>query len=331
MKAAIESLLGEQPGFTSGELAERAGKSRQAVHRHLTRWLEAGWLVREGQGRATRYRRGGGEVFARSYSTSGLEEHRVWEDVRGAVPELDGESARNADAVLSYAVTEIVNNAIDHSRAEEVEVRVERKGELLRLTIADTGVGAFENVRERFALPDQLSALQELSKGKVTTAPETHTGEGIFFTSKMVDHFELGANGLVWIVDNRRKDQAVVNAPERPGTTIQIELALDTETRPVEVFGRYTHDFEFDTTRGVVKLFEHGLRFVSRSEAKRLTTGLERFREVILDFRGVEGVGQGFVDQIFRVWAAAHPEVRLVPENMAEPVAFMVERGLSAS
>ena len=86
------------------------------------------------------------------------------------------------------------------------------------------------------------------------------------------------------------------------------------------------HDFEFDTTKTVVKLFEYGVRFVSRPEAKRLLQGLERFRHVIIDFAGVEAVGQGFADEVFRVWALAHPQVDLRPENMAPPVAFMVGR-----
>jgi hypothetical protein len=76
----------------------------------------------------------------------------------------------------------------------------------------------------------------------------------------------------------------------------------------------------------VVKLFSYGVRFVSRSEAKRLLDGLERFAHVILDFAGVELVGQGFADEVFRVWAAAHPAVALAAENMSPPVAFMVAR-----
>ena len=88
----------------------------------------------------------------------------------------------------------------------------------------------------------------------------------------------------------------------------------------------YTEDFEFVRTRTVVKLFAIGMRFVSRSEAKRLVRGLDRFREVVLDFSGVDGVGQAFADEVFRVWSGEHPEVRLVPESMSEPVAFMVER-----
>ena len=89
-----------------------------------------------------------------------------------------------------------------------------------------------------------------------------------------------------------------------------------------------TRNFEFSKTRTIVRLFTIGTEFVSRSQAKRLVRGLERFREVVLDFDGVDLVGQGFADEIFRVWARRHPEVRLVPTGMSEPIAFMVERAI---
>jgi hypothetical protein len=56
--------------------------------------------------------------------------------------------------------------------------------------------------------------------------------------------------------------------------------------------------------------------------------GLEKFREVVLDFEGVDLVGQGFADEVFRVWAQQHPDVLLIPTGMNEPVAFMVERAI---
>lgn len=82
----------------------------------------------------------------------------------------------------------------------------------------------------------------------------------------------------------------------------------------------------FARSRVVVKLFEHGAEFVSRSEARRLLSGLDAFREVVLDFTSVVSVGQGFVDEVFRVWAAAHPDTRLSTENVAPAVAFMLAR-----
>jgi hypothetical protein len=97
---------------------------------------------------------------------------------------------------------------------------------------------------------------------------------------------------------------------------------------PAEGFEENTEDFESTRTRIVVKLFDLGDRFISRSEAKRLMSGLERFREVVLDFNGVREVGQGFADEVFRVWSVANPEVRLVPVNMTRPVEFMIRRAM---
>lgn len=73
-----------------------------------------------------------------------------------------------------------------------------------------------------------------------------------------------------------------------------------------------------------------GRDFVSRSEARRLLSGLDQFREVVLDFRGVPGIGQGFADEVFRVWASAHPGVVLTPVEMNDDVRFFVDRALAA-
>lgn len=83
---------------------------------------------------------------------------------------------------------------------------------------------------------------------------------------------------------------------------------------------------EFSKTRIVVRLFKTGDHFVSRSEAKRLLSNLDRFREVVLDFAGVKEVGQGFADEVFRVWPADHPDVQIRPVNMEPAVEFMVRR-----
>ena len=329
VETAIQALLSQEGEFRSGDLARRTGLSRQALHRHLVRATESGLLVREGSGRGTRYRASRSVPFDRSYSTDGLEEDAVVRELEAWLASTGLERSAGADAILNYAVAEVVNNAIDHSGAGTVRLEAELHDDHIQLDISDPGIGAFESLRSRLGLEDHLHALQELSKGKATTQPERHTGEGLFFTSKMVESFELTANGLTWIVDNALSDQTVRAAEPSPGTQVTLTLSLQTPTSPVEVFERYTHDYQFDKTRCVVRLFEHGVTFVSRSEAKRLVANLERFREVILDFHGVPSVGQGFVDEVFRVWARAHPEVRLTPTEMNREVEFMVRRGLA--
>src|SRR5262249_3759611 len=127
-------------------------------------------------------------------------------------------------------------------------------------------------------------------------------------------------------VDNIRGDVAVGEVPTRRGTRVRFEAATRPRRELSEVFDAYTRDSEFQRTRIVVKLFTIGTRFVSRSEARRSVNGLERFGEAILDFNQVEEVGQGFADEVFRVWATVHPETKLSPVKMNRAVAFMVGR-----
>jgi hypothetical protein len=322
--ARILKRLQEGPA-SSSQVARHLGVSRQAAHGRLTALIQAGRVVRDGAARATRYRLPATR-WERSFALAGLAEDQVFETVKAEVGPV-GRLAGEAAGLLAYVATELLNNAIDHSSGERVRVSVEQRGPFLSIEIEDDGVGAFAHVRERLALPSELAALQEISKGRITTAPEAHTGEGLFFTSKAVDWFRLASGGLAWIVDNRRGDVAVETVePPRRGTLVSVEIDLEQVRSLSALFREYTRDHEFSKTRAVIRLFTIGVRFVSRSEAKRLLHGLDRFREVLLDFRGVEGIGQGFADEVFRVWATAHPGTSLEPIHMNQAVAFMVQR-----
>ena len=192
-------------------------------------------------------------------------------------------------------------------------------------------MGVFRTVREKFGLSTNLEAIQELSKGKRSTAPEKHSGQGIFFTSKAVDLFRLRSSGISWTVDNVRHDQGIGDALDaRHGTQVRCTIDSDTDRVLKDVFDRFSDpdSLAFSKSAAVVRLFQSEGAFVSRSEAKRLAAGLERFAEVEIDFSGIEEVGQGFVDELSRVWARDHPGTRLVPANMGPAVRAMVHRGL---
>ena len=326
-KRQIQSLFDGGRALQSGEIARVLGVTRQTAHRHLRQLVAEGRLIAEGAGRSSRYRRSSA-VDQRRYPTAGLEEDLVWTEMSGSGLLL-GTVPTRARSILQYALTELVNNAIDHSGAAEVEIRVSTEGGDIELVVQDRGVGIFRHIRDHMALASELEALQELSKGKATTMPERHTGEGIFFTSKAVDRFEIESGTLHWIVDNRLGDMAVgtLDSPIE-GTRVRVEVDPAAARRLTDIFDEYTEDFEFSRTRTVVKLFAIGTEFVSRSQAKRLLHGLTKFREVVLDFKDVDLVGQGFADEVFRIWTRQHPEVNLIPTNMSEPIAFMVERAL---
>jgi hypothetical protein len=320
----IGLIVADRGSVTAGEVARAADVTRQAAHYHLSKMVEAGSLRRIGAGRGSHYVPDADLVHP--YPLDGLEEDRVWDDVVREVPTIE-EAPPNVLSIMRYALTEILNNAIDHSGGTEAGVKVWAR-DRLSFEINDDGVGAFRHVRERLDLPDDLAALQQLSKGRETTAPERHSGEGIFFTSKAVDRFELDANRLRWIVDNERGDQAIGEAPEHAGTRVRCDVDRATRRTLEDVFAPFVDEasFEFDRTVVALVLFETEGRFVSRSEAKRLGTRLERFREAVLDFAGIDEVGQGFVDQLFRVWARDHPHTRLVPINMSPVVERVVRR-----
>ena len=71
---------------------------------------------------------------------------------------------------------------------------------------------------------------------------------------------------------------------------------------------------------------QHGERLISRSQAKRVAKNLEKFSRVTLDFQGVNAIGQGFVDELFRVWQQKHPNTTLAYINANGTVKFMIQR-----
>ena len=100
------------------------------------------------------------------------------------------------------------------------------------------------------------------------------------------------------------------------------------------MFKKYTNltdqsDFGFDKTEVRVKLYTLGGVHVSRSQARRILSGLEKFEFVVFDFDKVPMVGQAFADEIFRVFQEKYPKIKLETINMAEGVKFMVDRAIS--
>ena len=110
-------------------------------------------------------------------------------------------------------------------------------------------------------------------------------------------------------------------------------LANDSPRVMREVFDAYTdpEEFTFDKTVVPLRLAQYeGEKLVSRSQAKRVALRFERFKRVELDFAGVSDIGQAFADELFRVFAAAHPTIRITPINTEPAVAQMIRRAVAA-
>ncbi len=326
----VRRLVDRRGAVSNRDVARALRVSPATAHRLLHALVVGGSLERVGRGRTTRYRLRG---VRRRFRLRGLDEHRVWEAVSaeiGRVRPLPPDVARN----LAYAASEIVNNAIDHSGGRTVEVRVAFEAEGTTVTtIQDDGIGVFRRVCEDFGYATPQDAIVELEKGKLTSDPSRHSGEGLFFSSKAVTRFRLESQGVAWVVDNRVRDSAIAASDVRRGTRVRLETTPGHVPRLESVFAAYTdpESLRFIRTRATVKLVGFGTVLVSRAEAKRLLARLTNFRHVTLDFSGVATVGQGFCDEVFRVFARAHPEVALEPVGANDAVAFMIARARAAA
>lgn len=328
VRVAALQLLEQSPEVSIAEVTGRTGLTRQTASTHLRALVSEGVLEATGSGRGLRFRLRREETRF-TFGLEGLEEDRAWAQVAERVPQVT-KLSKEAYAIVHFGFTELLNNAIDHSGGTRADVRIGEAAGRLVFEIEDDGEGAFEHVRRLTGLSSPLEALQDLTKGKVTTDPSRHTGQGIFFASRALDRFILEANRLKLLMDNVVADVAWGESSRERGTLVRGEIAFDSERRIKDVFDAYSgDDYAFTRSQTWVRLFETGLGFVSRSEAKRLLAGMERFEEVLLDFSKVSAVGQGFADEVFRVWQRAHPGTRLVPINMSPPVEAMVRRSLT--
>ncbi|MEX1046716.1 MAG: DUF4325 domain-containing protein [Actinomycetota bacterium] len=330
VEGAIFAHLKRHPVVSSGDIASALGLTRQAAHYHFIKLIRQGRLERIGAGRGSRYRLPKLAAFDKVYSLSGLQEDRAWQVILAAVPAI-AQARVNVRSILSHTFTEMLNNAIDHSSGSTAHLTLHTDDRRATFEIVDNGVGVFRHVRQKLHLRSDLEAIQELTKGKRTTDPARHTGEGIFFTSRLVDQFVLDSRGLRWTVDNERNDQAIADVAKTDGTRVECQIDFDSPRKMTDVFAEFTSADarEFSASEVTIRLFELPGEFVSRSEAKRVASGLDRFRTVTIDFSGLNEAGQGFVDELFRVWAKAHPETQLLPINMSPAVTFMVKRGLA--
>jgi hypothetical protein len=311
-------------------LAQAAGVSRQVANGYLQTMLRDGLIDAEGTTRARVYRLKPLAEVDRTYPHEGLQEDLVWRELISPVVARFPQNVRD---IWQYASTEMINNAIDHSGTAEIKVEVRKNALYTEIVVADEGEGIFVKIQRALGLHDAREAILELAKGKLTTAPEYHSGEGIFFTSRVLDLFEIESHCLRFSHALRADDAIAEQAVDTPGTRVRMRLANDSTRELRGVFDAYTdpQEYSFDKTVVPLRLAQYeGEKLVSRSQAKRVAYRFERFKRVELDFAGVSDIGQAFADEIFRVFAGAHPEIRITPVNTAPAVAQMIRRAVAS-
>lgn len=235
----------------------------------------------------------------------------------------------NVVRMWDYCFTEMMNNVIDHSGASHVRVTVMKNYINTTIILDDDGVGIFNKIKTFFHYESLEDVIMELFKGKLTTDTANHSGEGIFFTSRIADSFAAISDGKVFSHSNYL--EILHDTQEFPninsfltGTTIIIRISNHSQKTPREIFNAYA-DVDGGFTKTCIPLKYIYDRYpVSRSQAKRLVHRFEDFREIDLDFNGISDIGQGFAHQLFTVYQAEHPEITLNPINTNDTIQRMI-------
>lgn len=237
----------------------------------------------------------------------------------------------NIKEIWEYAFSEMVNNVIDHSDAECLLVVVKKNLLNTSVFISDDGVGIFEKIKNYFVLSTLDDAICELFKGKLTTDKENHSGEGIFFSSKLVDEFAILSGDKIFASDKFDSSDVISIPKAKKGTFVFMKLSNYSHKKSKEVFDKFSDvDGGFNKTRLPLKnVFDASP--VSRSQARRVLNNFEKFKEIILDFESVEWMGQGFAHQIFVLYKNQHPEIQIIPVNMNEDVTKMYQHVMNTN
>ena len=323
----------EHPGDIAKVTAERFDITRQAVNKHLRRLVDEECLDVRGKTRGRVYELRSASLWSERFEIDAkLAEDVVW---RNHIAPRMGRMPGNAAEIWDYGFTEMFNNAIDHSDGSTTIVELSINPVDTELAIYDDGIGIFKKIQQELDLLDERHSVLELAKGKLTTDPDRHTGEGIFFTSRAFDDFQILSGGVYFSHRFGEQEDWILERDKfESGTAVWMKLGNHTSRTIKSVFDRFSTDDDFGFTKTVVpvRLAQYGDdRLVSRSQAKRLIARFERFKVVILDFEGVEGVGQAFADEIFRVFTNRFPMIELSEINANADVTRMIRRATSAT
>lgn len=342
IKNLIIKLLNDRGRIRANDILEvYTGKvTRQYVNKVLRKLISEGRAVKIGGTRYAFYVRP--ELKERELSLVGNraklrllnrnlndQEHKIFINLGLKLSFLNS-IPENLKSIFDYAFSEMLNNAVEHSKSNFIEIEAFKENNTLTLIINDFGIGVFRNVMRQRNLNSELEAIQDLLKGKTTTQPHAHTGEGIFFTSKIADLFELESFDYRLRIDNSLPDTFIEPLQRvKRGTKVIFSINLNTKKHLSDVFKAYQTDnleLGFDKTKIEVKLYTIGTIYVSRSQARRILAGLDKFKVIILNYDRVSTIGQAFADEIYRVFQEKFPAIKIESINTNDVVRFMIDR-----
>ncbi|MCL2442157.1 MAG: DUF4325 domain-containing protein [Treponema sp.] len=307
---------------TAALTAERFSISLPAVYKHIDRLVSNKQLIKKA-----------GLFVLKSIKykytyliNKTLREDTVWEkDIKKHFSGLPV----NVWNIWVYGFMEMFNNAIDHSKGKKINVIIEENKLFTSVFIYDDGIGIFKNIMKSFDLFDEKDALLELAKGKRTTDNTRHSGQGIFFTSRVFDDFLITSNGINYNV-NQNKNVQILNNKIKYSTMVYLRLAKNSNKILKNVFDQFSTEIPGDFDKTIIPVtLANSSDLVSRSQARRILSGLELFKDVTLDFNNVDYIGQAFADEIFRVFKNMYYNTIITAINTNNDTLNMINRALN--
>lgn len=335
----LEKISFDESKF-SGKVAKTFETTDTTIRRYIAELLQKEIIVENSEKKCGYSLKV--EKFGKIYDNVDLEEDTVYRN--DFFPYLNN-LPDNIQHIWAYAFTEMLNNAIEHSQSKKIYISIEKDYLSTIIIIVDRGIGIFNNIinyiknktgREDIGVED---AVVELFKGKLTTAESNHSGEGIFFTSRMMDEFFILSSNTIFTHNNISEHtvKEFIHNDEKKsgqmlgvnlGTFVFLKMSNHSKKTTREVFDMFAPmDSGFIKTSIPIKhtCCEFGYP-VSRSQARRLCTRFDEFEEVVLDFADVDNIGQAFAHEIFNVFQAKHPDLKLIVKNAVPYVKNMIER-----
>lgn len=251
-----------------------------------------------------------------------IEESKIYDSY--ILPLLNNVS-KNVLQIWQYVFSEMTNNVIEHSEATELRIVVKQDYLKTEIILVDNGIGIFNKIKNHLGLTDTEDAICELFKGKLTTDEAHHSGEGIFFSSKILDSFAILSDGKIFTMDefDNSAVQEDIFMSDLCGTMVSMQLSNFSNKQLMNVFNEFS-SVEQGFNKTIIPLRNVFISNpISRSQAKRVCARLERFEEVTLDFKDVSWAGQGFMHEIFVVFAKYNPAIKIIPINMNDDVSKM--------
>lgn len=337
IRQAILQAVAEHPGENpTSALQKQFSVSREAIRKHLKALIESHHLREEGYGKGRRYYPGQNFIWKETSQSIDLSykelkkagEAEIFQKKILPFLQTNRFSESNIKRV-AYAATEILNNVIDHSQSHHVAISLKLNQSEFTLVVSDDGLGVFETLQTYFSLDDYYEAAGELAKGKRTTDPARHAGEGLFFSARIADAFSVEANGIKYSYVEENDDWAIGPSEQTQGSKLTLKFDTNSTKTTKEVFEKYTEDFDFQqksprlVSPYIIKLPKGA--FPSRSEAKKILAGAEQFSSIVVDFKDVESIGQGFADEMFRVFQNSHPQITIETRNANSFVERMIK------